>query len=194
MSSLYVITLSLPPRPEYHRWVRWIPCRHPLDPCIDIVWAAKVLHLSGKRIRHGPLARYVNLRVAHALGMPGTFPLPPWVSDCDMHHGTCMMHVPWCMSGSLTSGLIRSRWRGKRSQHSRRMRNPQFYVSGKRPILYLVSRNIEFCEMIIIPPSPLHKVFVFGVCVRVLLLWAGYIGFTLSVCPSVSCISFVIWE
>ena len=36
------------------------------------------------------------------------------------------MHVgvanPWC--------------RGKRSRHSRRMRNPQFYVTGKRPIAY----------------------------------------------------------
>ena len=24
------------------------------------------------------------------------------VSDPDMHHGTCVTHVPWCMSGSLT--------------------------------------------------------------------------------------------
>ena len=28
----------------------------------------------------------------------------PLVSDPGMHHGTCMMHVPWCMSGSLTRG------------------------------------------------------------------------------------------
>ena len=26
------------------------------------------------------------------------------VSDLDMHHGTCVTHVPWCMSGSLTYG------------------------------------------------------------------------------------------
>ena len=26
----------------------------------------------------------------------------PRVSDPDMHHGTCLTHVPWCMSGSLT--------------------------------------------------------------------------------------------
>ena len=44
------------------------------------------------------------------------------------------MHVPWCMPGSLTSGFLWSRWRGKCSRHSRRMRNPQFYVSGKRPM------------------------------------------------------------
>ena len=48
---------------------------------------------------YGPLASYVKLRVVHALGMPGTFSPPPRVSDPDMHHGTCVMHVPWCMPG-----------------------------------------------------------------------------------------------
>ena len=28
----------------------------------------------------------------------------PLVSDPGMHHGTCITHVPWCMSGSLTCG------------------------------------------------------------------------------------------
>ena len=51
------------------------------------------------------------------------------VSDPGMHHSTCATHVPWCMSGSL-----HTRWWGKRSRHLRRMRNPQFYVSGKRPM------------------------------------------------------------
>ena len=31
-------------------------------------------------------------------------------------------------------GIANPRWQGKRSWHSRRMRNPQFCVSGKRPI------------------------------------------------------------
>ena len=31
-------------------------------------------------------------------------------------------------------GIANPRWRGKRSRQSRRMRNPQFYVSGKRPM------------------------------------------------------------
>ena len=66
--------------------------------------------------------------------MPGTFSPPPLVSDPDMHHGTCVTHVPWYMSGSLTSGFLWSRRRGKRSRHSWRMRNPQFCVSGKRPM------------------------------------------------------------
>ena len=43
---------------------------------------------------HGPLARYAKLRVAHAPGMPGTFSPPPRVSKPDMHHGTCVTHVP----------------------------------------------------------------------------------------------------
>ena len=60
----------------------------------------------------------------------------PPVSDPGMHHGACVTHVPWCMSGSLTRG-----WRGKRSRHSRRMRNPHFYVSGKRPMTTIINRE-----------------------------------------------------
>ena len=54
-------------------------------------------------IPHGLLARYVNLRVAHAPEMPGTFSPPPRVSDPDMHYGTCVTHVLWCMPESLTT-------------------------------------------------------------------------------------------
>ena len=32
------------------------------------------------------------------------FQSKPIVSDPGMHHGTCVTHVPWCMSGSLTCG------------------------------------------------------------------------------------------
>ena len=38
-----------------------------------------------------------------------------------------MMHV----------GIANPRWWGKRSRHSRRMRNQQFYVAGKRPMTIL---------------------------------------------------------
>ena len=58
-----------------------------------------------------PLTRRVKFRVAHAPRMPGTFSPPPRVSDPDMHHGTCVTHVPWCMAGSLTIGLLWSRGR-----------------------------------------------------------------------------------
>ena len=44
------------------------------------------------------------------------------VSDPGMHHDArAVMHV----------GIANPRWQGK---HSRRMRNPQFYVCGKRPM------------------------------------------------------------
>ena len=63
------------------------------------------------RCPNGPLARYVKLRLGHPPGMLGTFSPPPRVSDPDMHHGTCVMQVPWCMLGWLTSGFLWSRWR-----------------------------------------------------------------------------------
>ena len=46
-----------------------------------------------------------------------------------MHYGTCVTHVPWCMSGSLT----RSGRENVRSIPGD-MRIPQFYVSGKKPM------------------------------------------------------------
>ena len=49
-----------------------------------------------------------------------------WSLDPGMHHGMCVKHVPWCMSGSLTRGGG-EKW----PRHSRCMHNPQFYVSGK---------------------------------------------------------------
>ena len=74
-------------------------------------------------------ASNVKLWILHAPGMLGTFSPPARVSGPDMHHGTCLMHVPWCILGSLTSGFIWSRWRGKLSQHARRMCHSQFFVS-----------------------------------------------------------------
>ena len=73
--------------------------------------------------------------------MPGAFSPPQRASDPDMRHGT------WCMPGSLTSGFLWTRWRGKRSRHSRCMRNPQIYVSGKRPmmVIYVSSCFRECC-------------------------------------------------
>ena len=97
---------------------------------------------------HGTLARYVKLRVAHALGMPERFSLPPWISDPDMHHGTCVTDVLWCLPGSLTSGFLWSLWRRRRFRHSRRMHNPQFYVSGKRVILSIIhNKNTQTSQV-----------------------------------------------
>ena len=99
-----------------------------------LVWRSADWQILHTGATHGPLTRYAKLRFAHAPGMPGTFFPPPLVSDPDMHHDTYLTHVPWCMSESLTSGVLWNWWRGKCSRHSRRMRNPQFCVSGKRPM------------------------------------------------------------
>ena len=39
-------------------------------------------------------------------GDVGTFSPPPQVNDPDMHHDTCVMHMPGCMPGSLNSGFL----------------------------------------------------------------------------------------
>ena len=54
----------------------------------------------------------------------------PLASDPGRHHGTCMTHVLWCMSGSLTRG-------GRENFPSFPAHvHPQCYVSGKRPIYW----------------------------------------------------------
>ena len=85
--------------------------------------------------RHGPLARYVKLRVRMRRECRERFPRHRrWV-------------IPTCIT-ARASRTCRDACRdrqlsvsfeigggGKRSRHSRRMRNLQFYVSGKRPML-----------------------------------------------------------
>ena len=63
-------------------------------------------------IMTGPWASYQIRKIAGCAcaGNAGNvfprrrFQRKPLVSDPDMHHGTCVTHVPWCMSGSLTCG------------------------------------------------------------------------------------------
>ena len=45
-----------------------------------------------------------------------------------VRHARAVMHV----------GVANPRWRGKCSRHSRCMRNPQFYVYGKRPMNFAI--------------------------------------------------------
>ena len=85
---------------------------------------------------HGPLARYVNLRTVHVLGMPGTFSPPPTskktASKRPRHAPRHVRHV----RAEMHVGIANPRWWGKRSRYSQRMRNLQFYVSGKRPMAH----------------------------------------------------------
>ena len=48
-----------------------------------------------------------------------------------MRHASAVMYV----------AIANSRWRGKRSRLSRRMRNPQFFVSGKRHMVLNMSNR-----------------------------------------------------
>ena len=67
-------------------------------------------------------------------GNAGNVSLPPtskqttswwcWHASRHVCHARALMHV----------GIANPRWRGKCSWHSWRMRNLQFYVSGKRPM------------------------------------------------------------
>ena len=67
--------------------------------------------------------------------MPGTFSPPPTSKETanqrsrhasrHMRHARAVIHV----------GISNPRRQGKRSRHPRRMYNPQFYVSGKRPMI-----------------------------------------------------------
>ena len=75
-------------------------------------------------LTHGPLTRFVKLRVAQAPGMPETCSPPTRVSDPDMHYGACVTHA-----GFPLKSVAR-----KRSQDSQRSGKPQFYVYGKRPV------------------------------------------------------------
>ena len=52
---------------------------------------------------NGPLTRYVMHPECRERFSRHRLKRKPLVSDPGMHHGTCVTHVPWCMSGSLTS-------------------------------------------------------------------------------------------
>ena len=87
-------------------------------------------------LANGPLTRNVKLWAAHAPGMPGTFFLRPTSKET-------VMHV----------GIANQRWRGKRS---RRMRNPKFYVSDKRPMGHIAWRPF----IGLLSSCPIHQFFV----------------------------------
>ena len=54
---------------------------------------------------------------------------------CAGNAGNVSPCVTWCMPGSLTSGYLGSRWRGKRSRHSLHKRNPQFTYLLRGPCI-----------------------------------------------------------
>ena len=103
-----------------------------------VIWKLETMSPRGSSKRdlckHGPLTRYIKLRVAHAAGMPETFSPPPTSKETASYRSEhASRHVRHARA-VMHAGIANPRWRGKRSRHSRRMHNPQFYVSGKRPM------------------------------------------------------------
>ena len=54
------------------------------------------------KVSNGPLTRYVKLRECGERFPRHQLQRKLLVSDPGMHHCTCVTHVPWCLSGSLT--------------------------------------------------------------------------------------------
>ena len=102
-------------------------------------------HAKTYSARHGPLTRYVKLRVAHAPGMPGTFPSPSKSKETASYRSRHASRHVRDARAVMHVGIDNPRWRGKRSRHSRRMRNPQFYVSGKRPMAFTQYLKCHCC-------------------------------------------------
>ena len=76
----------------------------------------------------------------------------PLVSDPGMHHGTCVTHVPWCMSGSHTRGGGENVF-----WHSRRMRTRNFTYLVRGPWGPTFSgRNMSISWLVL--PWPLYVV------------------------------------
>ena len=104
-------------------------------------------HLPQERITKWASCQIPKNSGCACAGNTRTFPQPPRFSDPDMHHCTCLKHVPWCMSGSLTSDFLWRRWWWKRSRYSRWMRNPNIDVSGKKAM--------QWCFV----AAPVHQAF-----------------------------------
>ena len=99
--------------------------------CIEIYFLP-----SQDNTSHGPLTRYAKWRVVHASGMSGTF------SELSDFKGNRQLTIPAShvlhARAVMYAGIAKPWWQGKRSRHSRRMRNPQFCVSGKTPMAHLL--------------------------------------------------------
>ena len=116
---------------------KWVPSVYIVRALCHIVCPMKYSHGFGVFILlvvRNPCDTFANILQGC---FPGTRAAIVWLPRCRV------THVPWCMSGSLTSGFLWSWWRGKLSRHSRRIHNLQFYVSGKRFIENVKPTSME---------------------------------------------------
>ena len=75
---------------------------------------------------HWPLIKYLKLRVTHALGMTGRFSRAPTSKETTSYRSRLASRLVRHARAVMHVGIANPRWQGKRSRHSRRMRNPQF--------------------------------------------------------------------
>ena len=115
-----------------------------------------VMHTAVLRISGRPVAKYDSIRGRAIQHDPPSRPMgDPTLDKCEWKTckfcvlrglGDLIFHHGWSGRRPMNLGLSTSlsyvhvwianpRWRGKRSRHSRCMHNPQFYVSGKRPMI-----------------------------------------------------------
>ena len=95
------------------------------------------------RKRHGPRTTMYEIhKIAGCActGNAGNVSPATDVKDPGMHHGTCV---------TPSRGIANPPWRGKHSRHSRRKRNPQFYVSGKRPMGNRTDRRAHQAQAVV---------------------------------------------
>ena len=55
---------------------------------------------SNSRLRNGEIYHINQIKICAEFRLQRK----TLINDPDMHHGTCVTHVPWCISGSLTRG------------------------------------------------------------------------------------------
>ena len=97
-------------------------------------YAQNALLLISPRSFHGSLTRYIKLLVAHEPEMPGTFPPSPTSKETTSKRSRHASRHARHAHAAMHVGIVNTQCRGKYSRQSRRMRNPEFYVSGKRPM------------------------------------------------------------
>ena len=112
--------------------------------CVEGTWEHVSVHRHQRKYQYGwriasafklkmdirnYIAKYVQMCLKHLLMRP--------LNSFRFEHEQINIWFPWCISGSLSVPGIPKHYR-----YSRRMRNPQFYVSGKRSIVQCLYSNM----------------------------------------------------
>ena len=121
-------------KPGYWKWLKSASAMSCMKHDNQVILSGGCVLGVEKSVHHGPLARYVRSRVRMRREWRERFP---------SHHRlaipTCITAHAWrTCSDACRDRLLAVSFEfgdgGKRSRHSRCMRKPQSYVSGKRPI------------------------------------------------------------